>query len=277
MVVLRVATAIAMLAFGLAVGGWAASLDGPATSLAEADRAVRVAFPDVGQVRDASVVPGYTADPPGTSIWTDAYDGYGYQGFEFPVATHPNADVRAEQLAQARARLEAAGWRTWGIGANGDFAAALDGLGLTAQASSNTLTIVTVGAINPRVWPAAIVTGLGFAAIAWLLVPVAFRRQRPATVVAVACLVLMVPATLLTLVGTVLTLVTGGTGRPWPAPWGMFLIGSPPIFLIAGFVLIGAGVASVVARWIGETDRPLAGQPADVSATTDRPATVSER
>jgi hypothetical protein len=57
----------------------------------------------------------------------------------------------------------------------------------------------------------------------------------------------------------------------------MFLIGSPPIFLIAGFVLIGAGVASVASRWLRGTDRRLAGQPAEVSATTDRPATVSER
>jgi hypothetical protein len=76
MVVLRVATAIAMFAFGLAVGGWAASLDSPATSLADANSAVREAFPDARPVRNADVVPGYAADPPGTSIWTGAYDGY---------------------------------------------------------------------------------------------------------------------------------------------------------------------------------------------------------
>ncbi|MBX6751455.1 MAG: hypothetical protein IRY85_17625 [Micromonosporaceae bacterium] len=273
MIALRVATAIAMLTFGLAVGKWAASLDSPATSLADAENAVRVAFPDARPVRDADVVPGYAADPAGTSIWTDTYDGYDYQGFEFPVATRPSDDARAEQMAQARARLEAAGWRTWDLGANGDFAAARDGLGLATQADSKTLVIVTVGAINPWVWPAAIVTGLGLAVLAWLLVPVAFRPQRPATVVAVACLVVMVPAMSLTLIGIVTLPVN--SGLPWPAPWGEFLIGNPPASLLAALLLIGSGVAGGLSRWIRKAGRPLAGQPADVSATTDRPATAN--
>jgi hypothetical protein len=42
-------------------------------------------------------------------------------------------------------------------------------------------------------------------------------------------------------------------------------------------VLVGAGVAGAISRWVGRAGRPLAGQPAEVSATTDRPATVSER
>jgi|HigsolmetaAR201D_1030396.scaffolds.fasta_scaffold54009_2 hypothetical protein len=48
MIVLRVATTITMLAFGLAVGGWLGSLNGPTTSRAEAEQAVRVAFPRRG-------------------------------------------------------------------------------------------------------------------------------------------------------------------------------------------------------------------------------------
>lgn len=53
-------------------------------------------------------------------------------------------------------------------------------------------------------------------------------------------------------------------------------MGSPPAFLLAGLVLVGAGVAGAVSRSVGRAGRPLAGQPAEVSATTNQPATVSE-
>lgn len=248
---LRVAVLVAALAIGLAGGGWLASLSNPSTSLDEATAAARLAFPDAGPVRDPDVVPGHAGDGPAGLF----ADGYEYRGFEYLV---PSASA---DLASARDRLEAAGWRTWELGDRG-FGAAGDGLGLTATTVQYGVASVTVGAVDSRVVPISLAAGIALAVGAWFAVPAVFAGQRRATLVAAVSLVAMVPAVLLTLVAG-LSLVIPGGGDPWPAPWMFFMIGDPPLAVLAVLTLLGAGVAGLLARRWSTTDPRVEQVPVD--------------
>lgn len=240
--VLRVAITLTALAFGLAAGGWMVAQANPATSLSAAESAVRLAFPDAGTVRDPAVVPGFVEDAPEPGI---GGDGHHYQGFEFLVRS--GSGGRAELVAEARAALEAAGWRTWELGPDGDLAAAGGGLGLATESVGDGV-VVTVGAVNSLVWPAALATGLVLAVVAWLVFPVVWRGRRHASVVAAVSVVAMLPATFITLYAAVTS--PFGAGPPWSAPWVAFMLGTPPLALIAALVLVGSGATAVLARRI---------------------------